>query len=248
MAKNVGVIKPHGTLEDLTFYKTQDGHLIRTKGGVEKARILTDPAFARTRENMSEFAQSASTGKVIRRGANVLMQKASDNRVTSRMAQVMHRILKLDTVNVRGQRTVAEGLGTAQGKELLKGFNFNINASLDMVLRKSVFIDELDQSFNIMNLIPAQEISYPAGATHVRLQAGALTVDLAVGSAVLQVTTEQTLPIDNTSASVVLDGLTPAAGTNLMLLLVEFLQDVNGVEYPLSAGFNALGVVDVLEV
>ena len=51
MAKLSGILKIEGTLENLTFYKTQDGHLVKTKGGVSADRIANDPTFQRTREN-----------------------------------------------------------------------------------------------------------------------------------------------------------------------------------------------------
>ena len=45
MAKLNGILKIEGTLQDMTFYKSQDGHLVRTKGGVSGQRIANDPAF-----------------------------------------------------------------------------------------------------------------------------------------------------------------------------------------------------------
>ncbi len=50
MARQKGIIKLKGTIGDISFYKTTDGHLAREKGGVEKDRIMNDPAFQRTRE------------------------------------------------------------------------------------------------------------------------------------------------------------------------------------------------------
>lgn len=66
MAKLKGIIKIEGTLQDMTFYKTQDGHLVKTKSGVSGSRIATDPAFARTRENGAEFGSAAKAGKLLR--------------------------------------------------------------------------------------------------------------------------------------------------------------------------------------
>ena len=51
MAKQSSLIKIEGTLDDLTFYKSADGYVIRKKGGVSKDQTLNYPAFARTREN-----------------------------------------------------------------------------------------------------------------------------------------------------------------------------------------------------
>ena len=44
MARQKGIIKLRGTIGDITFYKTQDGHLAREKGGVDASRIKNDPA------------------------------------------------------------------------------------------------------------------------------------------------------------------------------------------------------------
>ena len=49
MARQKGLIRIQGTLDGITFYKTPDGNLVRTAGGIDKKRIATDPGFARTR-------------------------------------------------------------------------------------------------------------------------------------------------------------------------------------------------------
>ena len=36
MAKQTGIIKLKGTIGDISFYKSADGHLARSKGGVDK--------------------------------------------------------------------------------------------------------------------------------------------------------------------------------------------------------------------
>jgi hypothetical protein len=59
MARQASFLKMKGTLGGLTFYKSRDGHLIREKGGIERQRILNDPQFIRTRENMAEFGRAA---------------------------------------------------------------------------------------------------------------------------------------------------------------------------------------------
>ncbi|MGV8944939.1 MAG: hypothetical protein ACOH1N_00795 [Lutibacter sp.] len=45
MARQTGIIKLKGTIGDISFYKTSDGHLAREKGGIDKSRIANDPAF-----------------------------------------------------------------------------------------------------------------------------------------------------------------------------------------------------------
>ena len=76
MAKLKSVIKIEGTLNELTFYKTQDGNLVRTKGGISGNRIANDPKFARTRENNNEFSSAAKSGKLIRNALRNLMAES----------------------------------------------------------------------------------------------------------------------------------------------------------------------------
>ncbi len=134
MAKLRSLIKLEGTLDGLTFYKTKDGYLVRTKGGVSKQRMATDPAYARTRENGAEFGHCAKMGKVLRKAMLTLLTDAKDGRTSSRIMQTLSKVKNTDETSVRGQRNVSIGLATLEGKALLKGFDFNTNAPLSTVL------------------------------------------------------------------------------------------------------------------
>lgn len=62
MVRQTGLIKLKGTLDDVNFYKTKDGNLVRMKTSVDAKRIANDPAFERSRENGKEFGSSAASG------------------------------------------------------------------------------------------------------------------------------------------------------------------------------------------
>lgn len=121
MAKQKGIIKLAGTVGGITFYKSQDGYLAREKGDVDGERIASDPNFQRTRENGAEFGSAAEAGKILRNTFRTLMMNTADNRVTSRLTQIMTLIKNYDTDSVRGERSVAQGILTTAGLELLKG-------------------------------------------------------------------------------------------------------------------------------
>src|SRR5690554_7680512 len=87
MARQKRIIKLTGKIGDLSFYKSKDGYLAREKGGVDGERIKKDPAFARTRENGSEFGLAATSGKTLRDAFRPLMMRAADNRITSRLTR-----------------------------------------------------------------------------------------------------------------------------------------------------------------
>jgi hypothetical protein len=125
MARQKGIIKLKGKIGDLSFYKTKDGYLAREKGGVDKARIQNDPAFQRTMENGAEFGRAGKAGRLLRTSVRPLLLKAADSRITSRMTKEMVKVVKSDTSNARGERTV-----TAGNIMLLKGIEFNDSGNL----------------------------------------------------------------------------------------------------------------------
>ncbi|WP_121665499.1 hypothetical protein [Mesonia aquimarina] len=248
MARLKGIIKLEGTLDNLTFYKGEDGYLVRTKGGVSKDRIMNDPAFVRTRENGFEFGHSATAGKLLRKSVRNLMIQAKDNRVTSRLTQTMTKIKNADTTSARGERKVAVGLATPEGKAALKGFNFNKRSLLSAVLYSNYSVDETTGEIEIANLIPTNDIAYPSGATHISLSSAFLNLDFDTEEYAVETSPKVNLPIDTTSAT---QTLTPAAvpsgsGNNIFLLLIEFFQEINGEQYPLKNGaYNVLNIVEV---
>lgn len=248
MARQKGIIKLKGTIGDISFYKSQDGHLAREKGGVDASRIANDPAFARTRENGEEFGAFAGAGKLVRDAFRSLMMTASDNRVTSRLTKVMSAVKNFDTTSARGKRVVSIGIGTAGGKALLKGFNFNKRSVLGGVLFKPFAIVLGTGEITIANLIPVNDIAFPVGATHLSLKSAFADVDFAGGLHDVQISNTVNLPIDGASSNVVLTppGVPPGAGVKFYLLTIEFFQEVNGVQYSLKNGaYNALAIVDV---
>ena len=248
MARQKGILKVHGTLDNLTFYKTQDGHLVKTKGGVSKERIASDPAFARTRENGTEFATSANAGKLTRDSLRPMALNASDNRVVSRLTQLMARIKNFDTTSARGSRNVGVAIAVASAKALLKGFEFNKGALLGSILFKPYAVNTATGEITIPGIVPINDIVIPAGATHMSLTGCYANINYADGTTDVKLSNDVNLPIDGTQSNIT---LTPTAvpvgtGTKLFLLKVEFFQLVNGVQYSLKNGaFNALRIVEV---
>jgi hypothetical protein len=249
MAQQKSIFKLRGTIGGVSFYKSKDGYLAREKGGVDASRIANDPGFARTRENGTEFANSATAGKLLRDAVRVLGKDASDGRVTSRLTQVMAQIKNLDSINGRGERSVAEGMNTDEGKAKLKGFNFNINAVLGAVLSNLYQVNADTGEITITALTPKQDVSIPDGATHVVFRSGFASVNFATGESEFTVSEPLRLATDVTAQAL---SLKPAnvpvvEGTHFILLAIDFVQSVNNADYSLNNNaFNVLAIVEVV--
>ncbi|TNF48602.1 MAG: hypothetical protein EP305_05155, partial [Bacteroidetes bacterium] len=66
MAKNIGLIKISGKVGDLQFFQKDGKTYVGLTSSISKDRIIKDPAFKRTRENMAEFGGAAGVSKAIR--------------------------------------------------------------------------------------------------------------------------------------------------------------------------------------
>lgn len=233
----------------ISFYKSQqDGFLAREKGGVDADRIKNDPAFERTRENGAEFGRAGAAGKLLRNSLRALIMKAADNRMTSRLTKEMVKVIQADATNTRGQRNVIDG-----ETELLTGFEFNDNGKLNRTFF-APFTTAIDRvagtlDVNIPIFIPGNMVAAPQGATHCRLVSGGVSVDFENGVYVIGSSQSADIALgpQNEPAIALSNAVTPGSTSPLFLAFgIEFLQQVNGVLYPLKNGaYNALALVEV---
>ncbi len=248
MAKLKSLIKMEGTMEDFTFYKNSDGYFVKAKSGVSKNRIMNDPAFVRTRENGAEFGSIAGSGKLLRTALGPMIFRAKDSKLTSRLVKVMGQLKNLDSVSVRGMRNVAEGLNAPQAPALLEGFDFNARATYGSVLNSITTVDTATGTVSIASYNPLEQMRSPEGATHFSLQSGFLKVDFATELYELTQSTEIIYPLVNGLITPVLTpvAVPSVAGTGIHVLLIEFFQEVNGVQYMLNNGaYNVLHLLKI---
>lgn len=249
MARQKGFVKLEGEVGDIAFYKQKNGvYLAREKTGVSGSRIKNDPAFERTRENGEEFGRAGKAAKVLRSAFRPLILKKGDSRMVGRLTQEMVKVLQADTVSVRGKRNVLDG-----ELELLRGFEFNLDGPLGQTLFApySVVIDRNAGTLTVT--IPAFSPSVmavaPEGATHFKLSAGGAEIDFEASThqSSFASSAEISLRASEQPEITLVANVTPASTKPLFVLLgIEFVQVVNGVNYPLKTGVtNSLKLVGV---
>jgi hypothetical protein len=248
MARQSGLIKLNGTMGGITFYKTQDGHLAREKGGVEASRIANDPNFQRTRENGAEFGAAGKAGKLLRTAFRNILQNSADNRMVGRLTSEMVKVIQADLTSVRGLRNVLDG-----ETELLTGFEFNIKGKLGNTLY-APFTSAINRvagtlEVSLIPFIPANMIAAPNGTTHFKIETAGAEVDFENETYVIDGNDSAIIPWNNTATAAITLTNTVTANSLSPLFLVlgiEFYQEVNGTMYPLKNGvFNPLAIVKV---
>ena len=248
MARQTGIIKLKGTIGDITFYKSKDGHLARERGGIPADRIANDPAFQRTRENGEEFGTAGKAGKILRTSLRALLLNASDSRMVSRLTQQMVKVVQADATSERGKRNVIDGEA-----ELLEGFDFNKNGKLSRTIY-APYTTSIDRvtgklTVDIPSFVAANMIAAPTGTSHYKIISAGVDIDFEGETYVVDNNDSTVMPLDATPTAVIsLENTVTANSTNPLFLAlgIEFYQEVNGEMYPLKNGaFNSLALVKV---
>lgn len=171
MAKQTGLLRYSGSMGGVRHFKIKglQGDYAGLVGGPTAEQIKKDNAFARTRENMSEFGGCASAGKSIRVGLSQIIKQMGDSRLTGRLTAIMKQINLEDTANPRGQRAIE----VSTNQSVLTGLNFDANVSLAGIFNAPYTLtpdpSRTFSNFDVASFNPANLVNNPAGATHFRL-------------------------------------------------------------------------------
>jgi hypothetical protein len=231
MAKQVGIIKYVGNLDGITHYKLNGMDIARRKSGFTKEAIKNSPRMDRVRDNNSEFGNTSSVKKIFKDSLRPFFGNQKDGTLHSRMMSLFMQIKDCDSTSVRGQRRVAVGLQTTEGKQLLKRFDFT---SHPLDLRNGVY-DASSFTYTVSSPgLP--DLSYRNGATHLELILGVLVFDFENLKATLfrsdPIRIAKEVSLANFSLT---PALTPTGnGMQIALLTHQYLQEVNGEFYPLK--------------
>lgn len=178
MAKQAGQYLIEGTIDNLTFSKTEDGYLVKKKSRVTREMVLNNPGFAQTRYNAQEFTEAINCGKAIRLALHRVINTVADTKLSSRMNTALLKVVQSDKTNDLGERKACNG-----DPALLKGFEFNRH--LLMKKRFSVaYTISHDKANHLLHIDvpgfkPSSGMESPKGADSFKLICGVGVVDFA---------------------------------------------------------------------
>lgn len=94
---------------------------------------------------------------------------AKDGSIAGRANKLLFEILQEDTTQPQGKRTLAEGLKTSDGKELLPLFESNKLRPIRKVLKIKEHCNPNIQTVTLGDFIAGDHLDWPEEATHVHL-------------------------------------------------------------------------------
>ncbi|WP_432222963.1 hypothetical protein ACRASX_07615 [Flavobacterium sp. TMP13] len=172
MAKLIGPFKITGKLDDLTFYETADGTIVRMCGktGITKQQFKENPIFDRIRQQSTEFGLCSRKAKRFKLLVQPFYTYAQEASTFGRCIGLLQAILKEDAINPIGSRHIYVGLQTPTGLGFLIGFEGNSRRPLSAVLREELTFDWKSLQLNLKVISPSIAIDWPELSTQVEIQ------------------------------------------------------------------------------
>jgi hypothetical protein len=265
MAKQKGIFKIQGTIDNATFFERDGKSFVKKKSdAITKERIQNDPNFKRTRESGQEFGGSATVSSALQRGF-VEVSQMLDSSFNIRAKIICGDVIKSSTTGLRGQRPFLASVAIP----ILQNLEFNLTTSFDSVF-KAPYITSVDAGralasitvpdFNVSNLVSA-----PSGATHFQLLAHVSSLSSYEWNTTVHKYTSLEPNFDvkhgvTYSAPIALGGMVGSEthieaglpgidelppGTILLVCIgIQFSQLLNGVYYNLSSN-NAMKIATI---
>lgn len=237
-----------GTIGGINFYYLNGKPVARAAGGGFNGKaIKTNPSMQRVRENGNEFGHCSQVNKAFRMSLREFYKGYRFSNFHSKLMTLFTALKTLDHTSVRGERRVAGGVATPEGKDLLKQFQYTPECEVLTRLPFDYSIDTITHALTFTGF-DIKKVGFVSGATHIQLTYGVVDFDFDSLQYRLDLATPLMLDRTYSGNTLMLSPTvgTPAVGTRLCVLGVRYYQEVNGELYLLKAadsvGIGVLGV------
>ena len=236
MARQKGIIVIKGTIDGLNFYVRSGQALVRKAGGGFNGDAIKKKAtMVRVRENGSEFGGCMRVTQHFKRALRPLLVLFKDGTMHYRLVQLFTQIKDCDVVSERGKRRVGGGLLTELGKERLRGYLFTPGFDLQKVLKQS-FRFEWGLSGFCIDSFSVSKVGFPKGASHMELIVCWLVFDFEGFDYEFHQSDVVLIGKDYSGSTLEIPpvALPEGNGVKVGVVFLRFVQEVNGVVYPMK--------------
>ncbi|WP_435133932.1 hypothetical protein [Formosa sp. A9] len=239
MAKQKGIVFFEGTLGGINFYYLNNKPTARVAGGgfTSKA-VKKSPNMKKVREQNSEFRNCSYVNKAFKAAIRPMLLTYKDGTLHSRLMQLFLQIKHLDAISMHGQRTVANGISTDIGKQMLQGFKFTPKRTNLLPCAYRFDWDSLTFKAEDMNRLG---VGFPKSSDFMEVTLSVIRFDFET----LTYTTAwaPTLVVerhfDGDSFNIAISQIPEGKGLAFAVVNVAFYQDVNGKGYLLKSEGNS---------
>ncbi|PKB17439.1 hypothetical protein [Flavobacterium sp. 5] len=172
MAKVKAPFTITGTIDDLNFYDSPDGNIVRMSGktGVTKQQFRDNAIFDPIRRQGAAFGLCSRKAKIFKQMVQPFYKNVHAGSLFGRCIQLLLAILNEDTQNKEGNRQLINGLRTLTGLDFLLGFEGNNSRPIESVFSKTLLFSWEKAELNLTWFNPSNDIIWPENATQVHIQ------------------------------------------------------------------------------
>lgn len=248
MAKYLGILRMRGSIDGVTYTEGVNGNRSRKRSSLDGEKMRANVNFTDVLKTQQELAMYAHFGKLLRDGVRADLKRIKAYRGVPRLNKFLNAIKALDTVHNKGERTVENGLNTAEGKQILTQFDYFGKTDVYSAMEAPFAIDDATGTLTISGLIPIEDLIVPDNATHVQFNSVVMSVGGAPDYCVARRSPKVYLPIDDTATDVVLTPTAlPTGGAHLVYVLqILFYEEINGFKNLNGIDKCALTIVHVV--
>jgi hypothetical protein len=169
MAILKGAIQFVGSMKSIRAYRNINDSktYVGEKGGANRDLIMSNPAFKRTRENMSEFG-GCNVVKAIRKGFDQMLPKMADPHFTGRLVKLVKQINLQDTNGLRGRKSILFSACHSFLSDIVINNRFKNNDAMLGFYRCSQGLSRNEATVSVNNLRILPKF-IPGDATHYRV-------------------------------------------------------------------------------
>lgn len=230
MAKNQSIVRLSGSIDGVTYVETKTGKQSRSRSSLNKAKMDANPKFRKIRMIQKELTGYSKYGALFRLGIRPELRKVKSFRGVQRLNKRMVFIKNNDVTNRLGQRNVATGLLTVEGRNCMKNFDFYGMTTVSALVQPSFVVDLSTGTARITGFDVARDLIAPENCTHVSFKSVMIGLDFDLG---VESTTRSpvfTMPLDAPAADLVLQTATlPTVSANVFYLVqILFYEEISG--------------------
>ena len=246
MPKQIGALPIQGELNNMSWYKSKDGIMVKMKSVVSREKLKSS-RYAITQRNTAEFGLAGRAAKTLRRVVAPIILQGKDHRLISRLAAKMLQIAKKDLTSAHGERNAVMG-----PLEELKGFEFNgpipIQHAFTPELQQQIDRPSGKMTISIPAFNPQTAINGPDGATHFKIVSAGAEINFTKDEYTAQTFESVMFTMNQPVGAFNIDHVLSANSTLPLVLIlgIQFIQDINGSNAMMSEGaHNALGLIEI---
>lgn len=243
MARQTGVLKFEGTIDEIIFYKRNGKYYARKKGAPSREKLKKGKEFENSRRVSAEFGHASKIASKLYRSCKGILNSGRHDGLHGKLTSILNRVIQSDPVSEYGHRRLRFG-----NLELMKGFDFEAT-SLKSLIANMPTVDHQGQvvRINFSRIGDVKKKAIPDGATHYRVDLLWCRLDEVTEKVGYQ---EYQGNIIELNASLDLNGVVEMDLGNALqseevlfvVMGIVFLQEVNGKMDEL-AGKRAVGVL-----